>query len=339
MEQFDLSYRALDDWHYFIPSLLPYESPEGYEKIWERRKETKEVRMIYQLNNNNNLLTEITTSFIAHSHRYTTNTHWRYGAIFIDDDSDSLALVQAFPDEQRLDLSVRGTFPYEFFTILHNKLKYTFQRFPGLTVVYKKPCLGHEGQPCQHEFDYVDIQIAEKKGEVTLQCPKKLEAVSLNQLIYGIEDKIKIQKTPCPTHFQLKRHQPKIWQKPFIRSMIELHLCCESPDGKHPTPEKGYYFPEMHKWINSIPLIVLLANLYLGSIGIIPSNKLLKTQLKFMSELLTKFPDETKIHQVAGQDVISFHKLLETLEPFQRWGLEQVPAQEELWLCEKHTKG
>ncbi|MDM8567357.1 COR domain-containing protein, partial [Candidatus Halobeggiatoa sp. HSG11] len=338
MEQFDLSYQALEDKHiHFIPSFLPEDAPDNYEKIWDKKKGVKEIQMIYQLDND--FVFEIITGFIARSHRFTTNTHWCSGALFADD-KDSLALVRAFDDEKRIQLTVRGISPHDFFIQLRNNLKYVFQRFPGLKVTLKKPCLGHAGQHCEHEFDYADIEKAEKEGSKTIPCSKKRENVSVYKLIYGIEDKNTTKDTPCPTHFIIKRHKPTLLQKPFIHSMIELHLCCESNIEKHPiTTKDSYLFPEKFNWTQSIPVLLSLVNLYLGSIGGISSNKLSKQQIEFAKELLEKFPDENTINQIEQHDLNSFYKLLVNLDHFERWGLKKVETEEGdmLWLCDEHA--
>ncbi|NIP41906.1 MAG: GTPase, partial [candidate division Zixibacteria bacterium] len=77
----------------------------------------------------------IPTWFIARSHRFTTHTHWRLGALFADSEEEQhLGLIEAYPHEKIVRLTVRGPAPHNFFTLLRDGLELTLARFPGLKV-------------------------------------------------------------------------------------------------------------------------------------------------------------------------------------------------------------
>jgi len=82
MERFDLSYRTLENREIsLVVECLPLDPPD-YRKRWEtiRKKEgCKEISMKFSLNS---IPAGIPTWFIARSHRFTTHTHWRAGALF-----------------------------------------------------------------------------------------------------------------------------------------------------------------------------------------------------------------------------------------------------------------
>jgi len=131
----------------------------------------------------NTLLAGIPTWFIARAHRFSANTHWRYGALF--EHENHLALVQASERDSTVQLSVRGPNPPNFFALLKDGLEVTLTRFPGLKIERKILCAGHQGQPCPHEFHYEQLLKRYEKNKLTIECPEALEEVSVAQLFYG----------------------------------------------------------------------------------------------------------------------------------------------------------
>jgi len=299
MEQFDLSYRALDDRHTsLIVECLPIDPPD-YQTAWNTMQNATEIRMTYELNT---IPPGIPTWFIARSHRFTTNTHWRYGALFADNpEHRHLGLVQTFPEERQLKLAVRGPYPHYFFDVLRDGLELTLQRFPGLKITRKIPCLGHKWQPCSYEFDYAELENAMQKGVTGVQCRKEFENVSVVALLFGLdrrtqdavskeietlrkgtEEKLinlikltqhnisrpvsqeqKQQDLECPYTFALTEHQAKWWQ-PFAVREINLQLYCQYPGQPHPTEKGGCYpIPEFEKWVHVLaPHLSKLVGLY-----------------------------------------------------------------------------
>ena len=130
----------------------------------------------------------IPTWFIARSHRFSTGTHWRNGALLADPEGKHLALIRAFRHDRQLILSVRGPCPVTFFTLLKEGLDLTLRRFPGLKIDRRVPCPGHHGIPCGHQFSYEHLQGAIERipPVLELQCSASLENVSVMGLLFGL---------------------------------------------------------------------------------------------------------------------------------------------------------
>lgn len=186
MERYDLSYRTLEDRDISIVVERLSEDAPDYSEMWEAKAGQGEVSMTFKLNT---IPAGIPTWFIARTHRFTTYTHWRYGAVFADEkDRKHLALVRALPHQRCVQLTVRGPQPHNFFTLLRDGFELTLQRFPGLKVQRVIPCR-HNGAPCEHEFDFAHLQNAvERRPAIPdVQCPVAFEMVSVSDLVYGIE--------------------------------------------------------------------------------------------------------------------------------------------------------
>lgn len=191
MERFDLSYRTLENKDIsLVVERLPLDPP-NYQREWNAIKNKSgchEIKMRFKLDTA--LPAGVPTWFIARSHRFTTRTHWRFGALFTDNaQGRHLGLIEAFPHDRYLQLSVRGPQPHNFFALLRDGLEVTLARFPGLGIERRIPCLGHFGKPCAHEFDYDHLQKAiERQPPVNeLQCPIGFENVSVPVLIFGLD--------------------------------------------------------------------------------------------------------------------------------------------------------
>ncbi|NDJ25475.1 GTPase, partial [Nostoc sp. B(2019)] len=189
MERFDLSYRTQENRDIsLVVERLPFDPP-NYEQKWQQIKQSSEcheISMKFQLNT---IPAGIPTWFIARQHRFTTNTHWRNGVLFADTpEQKHLALVQAFPHERYLQLTVRGAYPLNFFVLLKDGIEKTLERFPGLQIQRKIPCLGHNGKPCPHEFDYEQVQKRLQKQKLTIECPEAIEDedISVTALLQGL---------------------------------------------------------------------------------------------------------------------------------------------------------
>ncbi len=158
MEKFDISYRTLENREIsLVVERLPLDPPV-YQDLWNDTMcdvSCHEIAIKYRLNT---IPPGIPTWFIARSHRFTTHRHWRNGALFQHErERRHLALVQAFPHERYLQLSVRGAYPHNFFALLKDGLELTLDRYPGLRIERKIPCPGHNRQLCPHEFDYEQL--------------------------------------------------------------------------------------------------------------------------------------------------------------------------------------
>jgi hypothetical protein len=133
--------------------------------------------------------------FIARSHRFTQRLHWRYGAVFGDrlEDPEHLGLIEAFPPDRVVQLTVRGPNPYSFFNILRDGLELTLARFPGMEKVRKIPCPGHDGQLCPHHFTLTHLENALKLTPpcLEIQCPVRFAQVSVPGMLFGLDWRLK----------------------------------------------------------------------------------------------------------------------------------------------------
>lgn len=190
MEKFDLSYRTLENKDISLVVERLSLDPPHYKPLWDEIKQRgacNELSMKFELDTS--MPAGIPTWFIARSHRFTTRTHWRYGAVFADNpDHKHLGLIQAFPHDRYISLSVRGPIPYNFFALLVDGLDVTLKRFPGLTINRKIPCTGHSNLLCSHEFELSHLQKAVERVPPVLEieCPMTFEKVSVANLLIGL---------------------------------------------------------------------------------------------------------------------------------------------------------
>lgn len=193
MEKFDLSYRTLENREIsLVVERLPLDPPD-YEQKWNEIREiypSREISMKFKLNT---LPAGIPTWFIARSHRFTTHTHWRTGALFADTpEQKHMALVQADPHKHYLQLTVRGPHPQNFFALLKDGIELTLGRFPELKIERTIPCFGHNGEFCTHEFNYAHLQKAIERDPpiLEIQCPDSFEMVPVTKLLFVIHWRI-----------------------------------------------------------------------------------------------------------------------------------------------------
>jgi small GTP-binding protein len=187
MERFDLSYRTLENREVsLVVERLPLDPP-AYEGKWDEirdRQGCKEISMKFELSS---LPAGIPTWFIARSHRFTTHTHWRMGALFRHSKEERhLALVQADAHEGIVRLTVRGPLPHNFFVLLRDGLELTLARFPGLRMQRTIPCPGHGGPRCPHEFDLRHLENFVEKDIPVIMCLETGENVQVSELLFGL---------------------------------------------------------------------------------------------------------------------------------------------------------
>ena len=186
MEQFDLSYRILEEQDKSLVVERLGLDPVDYTERWDAIKQQadcREVSLHFELGS---LQPGIPTWFIARSHRFTLKTHWRYGALFGDTPKQPkhLGLVRVNTHQRSIELSVRGPHPHNFFALLKDGLELTLARFPGLDIKRTVPCPGHEGEPCQHRFNYSQLL---KRKKPDIECPETEIMVSVPGMLYGWE--------------------------------------------------------------------------------------------------------------------------------------------------------
>ncbi|WP_089938295.1 hypothetical protein [Candidatus Entotheonella palauensis] len=130
----------------------------------------------------------VPTWFIARTHRFTTHTHWRDGALFADDPKTRrhLGLIRAFPHERYIELAVRGPYPHNFFALLRDGLELTLARFPGLRIDRLVPCPGHDGEACDYQFHYEHLLKALDKHITHIQCLESFEEVPVQVILAGV---------------------------------------------------------------------------------------------------------------------------------------------------------
>src|ERR1022692_4897934 len=190
MEQFDLSYRTpLGEADVSIVVERLRLEPPPYEERWQAARTGAEKDITLRFVFKTTIPAGLPTWFIARTHRFTTHTHWRYGALFADSsEPQHLGLIRAHQNERYMELSVRGPAPHNFFALLRDGLELTLRRFPGLQIERRIPCPGHNGTPCDHEFRLQDLERAiERQPPVTeIQCPVTFEFVSILGLLFGL---------------------------------------------------------------------------------------------------------------------------------------------------------
>jgi internalin A len=192
MDKYEISFRV-DGTATGVVSLvverLPW-NPPAFEDDWERLAAvpgTSEIRVRYQLNTTP---PGIPTWFIARSHRFTTNTHWRTGALLAHPDSLHRALVRAQPRRNSVELTVRGPAPAAFFSILDDGFNQTLLRYPGLEIkrLVPCPCGKAEGTECSELFDYDDLQkrLLRTPPRHEIECHRSGEMMNIPALLLGI---------------------------------------------------------------------------------------------------------------------------------------------------------
>ena len=194
MEKFDLSYRITDDLTAatLVVECLPWESPP-YEERWEnaaKQSSSREIRIRYQFNV---LPPGIPTWFIAREHRFTTNTHWRSGALLsYTGNSRVLGLIRADHQEKSVELSVRGPVPQLFFSVLQDGFESTINRYKGLEISRMVPCSclhgdgTQPGSPCIHLFNYDPLIRRLERGITEVECEHSFSRISVTEILFGI---------------------------------------------------------------------------------------------------------------------------------------------------------
>jgi internalin A len=193
MRNFDLVYAfedSLDEW--LVVQLLPYQLLEDdkkqFDELWSRFDGQREITMNFRLDQS--IPPGIPTWFIAREHRFSVELHWRLGVLLADEPEDPkhIGLVQAFPEQRYIQLTVRGPLPHNFFVLLRDGLEYTLARFPGLNVRRCVPCPGRTQPKCRHEFDLRQLSkaIEKEKPKLEMECPEELENISVPGMLFGI---------------------------------------------------------------------------------------------------------------------------------------------------------
>ncbi len=196
MERFDLSYEIPDDPddRSLVVERLSHD-PAKFEDRWNTMHPdtgAREIRMKFDPQSTRPA--GIPGWFIARSHRFTTHTHWKYGALFQDDRKQPrhLALLESSSQYRHVRLSVRGPNPWSFFAVLRDGLELTFNRFPGLNLARTLPCpnpaRNAPDKPCPHEFDLENLEerMQLDPPRLEIECPSCFQMVSVTGLLFGL---------------------------------------------------------------------------------------------------------------------------------------------------------
>jgi len=193
MRNFDLVY-ALEDSQdsWLVVQLLPYQLAEEdrveLNRLWSGFETQREMSMKWRFEQS--IPPGIPTWFIAREHRFSLELHWRLGVLLADNPADPrhLGLIQSYPEQRYVQLTVRGPMPYYFFSVLRDGLEYTLARYPGLRLTKTIPCPGHQGTPCKYEFDLRRLEkaIEREKPVLEIQCQEAFEDMAIPQLLFGL---------------------------------------------------------------------------------------------------------------------------------------------------------
>ncbi|HET9171417.1 MAG TPA: leucine-rich repeat domain-containing protein [Actinospica sp.] len=199
MDEYDLSYRTGSEGGSdvsLVVERLPWNAPAGYVERWNLVPpgvQEHEIRMIYELNTTP---PGIPTWFIARSHRFTTDTHWRSGALLAHPDGRHRALIRADRHRNEVELAVRGPSPASFFAVLNEGLNVTLDRYPGLDIKRMVPCSC--APDCTELYGYEDLQrrLEWSPPRTDIECRRSGESVYVPRLLLGIppSDKDEIRR-------------------------------------------------------------------------------------------------------------------------------------------------
>jgi internalin A len=195
MEKYDISYRIEDPAGAamaVVVERLPWDPPP-YESRWdtaEQQKSAAEIRIQYRLSV---MPPGIPTWFIARSHRFATEAHWRTGALLQHHDGHHLALVSANREQKTVDLTVRGPMPASFFGMLDDGLNITFDRYPGLRItrLIPCPCLNAIGHTCGEYFEYHKLLRRILQGRDHVLCPESDTRLDIRSMLTGIKPAVR----------------------------------------------------------------------------------------------------------------------------------------------------
>ncbi|MEV6906072.1 leucine-rich repeat domain-containing protein [Amycolatopsis sp. NPDC051071] len=189
MDKYDLSYQieggTTGDVS-LVVERLPWD-PGSFLDKWDELPGDQEIRVLYRLNT---MPPGIPTWFIARTHRFSTQTQWRTGAVLKHTDGRHRALIRANRHRNTVELAVRGPSPAAFFSILDDGLNRTLERFPGLDITRQVPCpcQNASDEPCAELYDYRDLhrRLERTPPRHEIECRKSGEYVDVPSLLLGL---------------------------------------------------------------------------------------------------------------------------------------------------------
>jgi GTPase SAR1 family protein len=193
LEHFDLAHPLRNEAESFpedvslILEFVPL-NPPPYQHQWDAILETENCHSLVRKWRLDRLPAGFPTRLIADSHRFSTGSHWRNGALLADSKAEKhLGLFEAFPEEKALQLAVRGAMPIHFFTLLRDRLDIMLSRFGKLEAKCTIPCPGGPDKTCSHEFEEDYVKQCYATHQHPLECPECQETFSAIALLFGVE--------------------------------------------------------------------------------------------------------------------------------------------------------
>ena len=198
MEAFDLAYRTGDaDTSTdvaLIVDRLPLAPPADLEHVWGEARQApgvREIAIIFKLASRQ---AGIPTSFIAREHRYTTELHWRHGALLHDRDPAAPAwalLTDDGREQPTLTLRVAGTYPVRLYSVLTEAFETIIRaHYPGLVEQRLVPCACRAGgeAACSHAFTLKELQgeATAEDGDGRIRCPESRRRIEAALMLDGL---------------------------------------------------------------------------------------------------------------------------------------------------------
>ena len=192
MDKYEISFRV-DGGPAGVVSLvverLPW-NPPPYEHVWDGKPSDSglaEIQVRYQLNT---MPPGIPTWFIARSHRFTTNTHWRTGALLPHPDrpTPGPSPGPAAPEHCR----AHGARTRARSVLLDSRRRIQPDPVPlpgpGDQAPTSRARAGTENEPCTELFDYEDLQrrLTRNPPRREIECRKSGEFVDVPQMLLGL---------------------------------------------------------------------------------------------------------------------------------------------------------
>ena len=364
MEKFDLAYRIPDgDGTCIVVGRLPVDPPD-YQSRWNSHGGTQ-LTMRYQFEHD--LPPGIPGWFIAREHRFSTGLQWRYGVLLQDEEKSHLGLVKADPHRGVVELSVRGPFPQNFFSLLKDGIEVTLRRFPGLAVARMLPCpCQGTDDPCSEEFEYSKLIARLEKGKQTIECHASDDDVSIPKLLFGwstghqsdllneIHADLKkgfmdLTEQNRETIAMLQRQFlalftliqssvdnacPNVFllrpgSKGIITKTMRLELFCQEPGHWHPV-EGGCY--DIKKGADWLQPILPYAKKLLDLLRWVSPTQRIKEGIEDMASFVESGMsnlDPSGLTEADGAALRKLRQVLDEVDPDQVWGgLKKVPTAE-----------
>jgi hypothetical protein len=181
MKKFELCF-SLDEETLLLPDLLDVEEPEFH---------FDEQNVLHFLFEYDFLPKSVMPRLIINLHTDILDSLcWRTGVVLNDKSFGAKAVIREDERDKKISVSVAGHEKREYFSIIWKTFLDIHQKFQGLKVREKVPCICSQcrrqiGKP--HYFDYRYLLQRRRKGKKTVDCQLSIEDVSLDALFDGLE--------------------------------------------------------------------------------------------------------------------------------------------------------